>query len=55
MILTLASHGVAFLLGAGTVFAYLHKHTAAAVNLSQQLAADANKAKAVIAAAKTAV
>ena len=54
MIITILSHGLAFLTGAGGVFIYLHKHTAAAVNLATQLAADAAKAKAAVAAVKTA-
>jgi len=54
MILTIATHAIAFICGAGATFLYLHKHTTAAINLSTQLAADAAKAKEVIAAGKAA-
>lgn len=48
MILTIVSHVVAFLLGAGGVFVYLHKHATAAVAAATSLASD-------VAAVKTAV
>jgi hypothetical protein len=45
MLLTILSHAVAVLFGAGAVLAYVHKNTAAAVATSNTLAAAINDAK----------
>lgn len=46
MLLTIATHGLAFLAGGGAVFVYLHKHQTAAVAAANSLAADVAAAKA---------
>jgi len=46
MTLLIITHTLAFLLGAGGVLIYLHKHSVSALAISSELAADVAKAKA---------
>lgn len=48
MIFTIVTHAVAFLAGAGATFAYLHKHSTAAIAAANNLAAAVATAKADI-------
>lgn len=44
-LIAIASHAVAFLLGGGVVFVYLHKHQVAAIAAATRLAQDVADAK----------
>lgn len=54
LMLTLATHSVAFLAGAGAVFVYLHKHQTAAIAAATNLAATVADAKVALSTAKAA-
>jgi hypothetical protein len=54
-LLTIVSHAVAALAGGGTVFVYLHKHQAAAIAASANLAAAVDSAKADLQTVKATV